>query len=716
MAARPIVQSKTQAGPVIKTPLGSFSELPLQTFFDKILPPLHHDLHPDQIFQRMKNIKKSPKVITRQKRWRGFARDPKYSEHSVYDTFKHLDSVVKSIQDASSSLSDCARSTIRFQSSPGSATRHNHSLEESFPDASFFEGPERDWSHIAVCGEYQTGDVAHGVQDSITKVTASMISCMRNDVRRRFVLGFTIENTDMRIWLCDRSRILVSQPFNFITPHELGWDTTMKPLQDGDNFDISIQSSDGQTRTYRTQSMLSSRGPRDRMGRGTKVWCAVRLENGEEIGPPVALKDCWVNPGYTREGDIIRRIRQDALTPEDEEIVKRVFLDAQWHGDVSIGEDEPILDRTVTLGDDELSEQPTRGLVHYRLVLTPAGQKNIEHEKSVPIIYNALAHAAGALQLMHKAGWVHRDVSTGNILLGDQPRLVDFEYAKQASDDDDFALGTRLFKALEVDASREELVSHTEQPEADSPKDEPEAQKQQTDASKVLQPTQEEASSSSLSERHPLRFNPLHDLESLWWIAVYFLLKREVQSGGSDNAEDSASWNREEQRKWADNVFYSNDYRNPIMMSGSSGFFESHITPVVHPTMRPVVRILEDVRQQLAQRYAELEKDPTSIDFSCAEGIHELFMAAFFEIEEHPPLKDVKLVPLAVPSDIGLSLYENTAVSEAPQPPTDPAKTVGEEQKGKKETRKGPKSRPRRKSVTVTQTHRYNLRPRIKRS
>lgn len=38
---------------------------------------------------------------------------------------------------------------------------------------------------------------------------------------------------------------------------------------------------------------------------------------------------------------------------------------------------------------------------------------------------------------MHKVGWVHRDVSTGNILTTDeQALLADFEFAKQAADED----------------------------------------------------------------------------------------------------------------------------------------------------------------------------------------------------------------------------------------------------------------------------------------
>lgn len=42
-----------------------------------------------------------------------------------------------------------------------------------------------------------------------------------------------------------------------------------------------------------------------------------------------------------------------------------------------------------------------------------------------------------ALKLMHTAGWLHRDVSIGNILIDESghARLVDLEYAKKMGDD-----------------------------------------------------------------------------------------------------------------------------------------------------------------------------------------------------------------------------------------------------------------------------------------
>lgn len=52
-------------------------------------------------------------------------------------------------------------------------------------------------------------------QDS-KKVLWNMHQTLRDDPRRRFTFGFTIENRTMRIWFCSRAEILVSQPFDFI--------------------------------------------------------------------------------------------------------------------------------------------------------------------------------------------------------------------------------------------------------------------------------------------------------------------------------------------------------------------------------------------------------------------------------------------------------------------------------------------------------------------
>ena len=55
------------------------------------------------------------------------------------------------------------------------------------------------------------------VYQDIKKICWNMHQVMREDPRRRFVFGFTIENTQMRVWMLNRSDVVVSEPFNFIT-------------------------------------------------------------------------------------------------------------------------------------------------------------------------------------------------------------------------------------------------------------------------------------------------------------------------------------------------------------------------------------------------------------------------------------------------------------------------------------------------------------------
>lgn len=50
--------------------------------------------------------------------------------------------------------------------------------------------------------------------------------------------------------------------------------------------------------------------------------------------------------------------------------------------------------------------------------------------------------------MLYSAGYVHRDISVGNVLLcGDRAKLTDLEYARQ-------------FEAVSTEAGQEEVVTH----------------------------------------------------------------------------------------------------------------------------------------------------------------------------------------------------------------------------------------------------------------
>ncbi|KAF7799143.1 hypothetical protein EIP86_010374 [Pleurotus ostreatoroseus] len=732
---------------MIETSLGRATELSLDVFFERLLPPLVEGLTPEKILTSLKTGTRSFKILTKQDRWRGFARDPKDSDGSAYHTFKPLETVVKAVAEASGSMVNKTQLTsrrLRLENKlPELDTRHQSVADATFPDASFLEGSEVKWETIAVCGAYQKERARSYVPNTIVKVTDLMANCMIRDFRRRFVFGFTMQNDAMRFWFYDRSKILTSQPFNFITdhlpwihfclsilyakPHQLGWDTSMILLQDGENFDISVRSEDGVTRTYRTQAMLSAINARNRLEKGTKVWRAVRVEDGEEIGPPVALKDYWVYPNYAREGNVIQRLRQDASKSGDDDLVTRELVDVYWHGDVFVGDDDDSLVLDCTQNIPGLYAQQ---LVHNRLAVTLGGHKSIDHETSLPAIYGALASAVEPLRLMHEAGWVHRDISSGNILI-DSPRLVDFEFAKDASERDDFNLGTLIFKSFEVD-QRVFMYSAPEESEGIEMTEEEAEQLIQSYLSRSRQQIEASESNSVEEEQQdakgytapsptaspppvPFHYNPLHDLEALWWVAVYFLLKREVWRSASDPEQRPATgWDREKQREWAEGIFYGMDYRCPIMMTNGRGYFYSNVNAVVHPKMRPVVRILDSIRQDLVRWYIKCENDLASIDYSCAQGLYERFSAKFSQIKDHPQLQDVYLVPLGAPPTPE-SLNAKT-VAYADSQPKDRASHAPKEAKPVRETRNGSKTSQRAKSNPVTPGHHYNLRPRPKRS
>lgn len=130
--------------------------------------------------------------------------------------------------------------------------------------------------------------------------------------------------------------------------------------------------------------------------------------------------------GREREGDILRRIRHDilAVAPEDEDLLGYLFPSADWDGDVHAGDGEttPDLTRTISESPDtgpataqgsstKASRKPgassEENLVHYRLVLSPAGEKSVENETSPSKIFQTLAHAAAGKP---ESGCVTREI------------------------------------------------------------------------------------------------------------------------------------------------------------------------------------------------------------------------------------------------------------------------------------------------------------------
>lgn len=123
---------------------------------------------------------------------------------------------------------------------------------------------------------------------------------------------------------------------------------------------------------YRTVKLLSNVGAESLRGRATRVWKAHRLEDGKIVGAPVVLKDCWADSDHTREGDVVKRIKEDAKKVSDvvldsmgttpEQALEKSLPQVVLHGDVK----GDRYDRTMSETDRTSVCDPNRWFVFHR--------------------------------------------------------------------------------------------------------------------------------------------------------------------------------------------------------------------------------------------------------------------------------------------------------------------------------------------------------------
>ncbi|KAI0084507.1 hypothetical protein BDY19DRAFT_524479 [Irpex rosettiformis] len=387
---------------------------------------------------------------------------------------------------------------------------------------------------------------------------------MREDDSRRFVIGYTIENTDMRLWFGSPYFFLALM---FARAHELGYDPTMQPARDGkrwsNQWDITvhyvpegdddhlsgpIDESKLRTVVLRTQKLESNIGAEAMRSRGTRVWQARILGPNGRLGDrTVAIKDYWVDHDRLREATIRQRILDDVKTEEQKNILRRHLLTPLYSGDVVIAgqrdnthtllrrgasvpkgtlyptvHEDVSLTATTVPEDEPLAPQGT-GIIasrtekllklitlhdksHHRIVFAEVAI-TIEDIRSAKMVFDIARQATTALKAIHECGWVHRDISSGNILIVDDiAKISDIEYAKKMNDESSHSerSGTLFFMSIEARMHRYLFrPRHKQRP-----------LKQARERPNHRNATKTENTHSKVPI--PLRYNPLHDLESLW--------------------------------------------------------------------------------------------------------------------------------------------------------------------------------------------------------
>ncbi|KAF9441912.1 hypothetical protein P691DRAFT_714815 [Macrolepiota fuliginosa MF-IS2] len=182
---------------------------------------------------------------------------------------------------------------------------------------------------------------------------------------------------------------------------------------------------------------------------------------------------------------------------------------------------------------------------HYRLVYGQVGH-SLDQAKDIGSSFVAVGHAFVGLVLLYLARWVHRDVSVGNIILVEvgnmvQGKLSDLEYAKKfgtSSAGGDPKTGTPFFMPVEIHNS-EHLYNP---PTAKNPKSKSPGPVDPFFRSTLPEPPAADSppplESPPEDEPPALLFRFQHDLESLWWIIIWILLRRVMDPNTSKNLGD----------------------------------------------------------------------------------------------------------------------------------------------------------------------------------
>ncbi|KAF5371049.1 hypothetical protein D9757_010299 [Collybiopsis confluens] len=154
-------------------------------------------------------------------------------------------------------------------------------------------------------------------------------------------------------------------------------------------------------------------------GRSSRCFYAYNLQSKIKVTTAsrkvLLLKDNWRVDGYTAEGEIYRELNQQDVP----HIPKLVTAGGVSH---------------CTCGNEPFLERKTRRIHHhYRLVLDTVGRP-LTHFDSTWQLVNVILDAMDAhYKAVDRCSLLHRDISSGNIVITDQGRgmLIDWELSKK---------------------------------------------------------------------------------------------------------------------------------------------------------------------------------------------------------------------------------------------------------------------------------------------
>ncbi|EAU89793.1 other/FunK1 protein kinase [Coprinopsis cinerea okayama7 len=371
-------------------------------------------------------------------------------------------------------------------------------------------------------------------------IVERVVATMNDDARRTFIYGITIHREQVTVGRFSRSHVIHSRPFTLTesadmlirvitalltaTDEQLGYDPLVTRLPDN-SYVYQLPPEEGGSNPLFYHSLeLLSHYPSTSLGdRTARIWRAVQVlspDNRRRVAgtPDRVLKDVWVDAEMRTEAEIQEDLFRDikAVTTDVDWRKRPIFQDFLERDVESLAEAlqgdnfkryfSCIVAKYVaqldTRATSTTSPSKRRCFFVYESVCTPLHDISTFGE-----VIDILKQCVIALRLMFCAGWVHRDISTGNILSTRsgsgqrwQVKLSDLEYSKKFPDtshpEDEHMMGTPFFMPCEIQMERHVF------------------------------PINPERERSQRYPKRPVVYGYQHDLESIWWIILWFATMR----------------------------------------------------------------------------------------------------------------------------------------------------------------------------------------------
>ncbi|KAL5520237.1 hypothetical protein ACEPAG_9450 [Sanghuangporus baumii] len=661
-----------------------FPMIGVRTFVDHFLPPLKDGVD----VKNIKSMLKKRGYVDSADRWKSLWVVSGRSRRKKYDTFAPLFDIFQKVTSVASATASYLDQILEMVAIP--EHHKNRRRNVSSQNACFIlnDRPNigtgsaiNSWANIALTAGFRKNDSGESCRKNARRIISNIQLAMVRDPSRRFCFGITIENTSLRLWFCSRASPVVSKSFDFsndldllihvflslafASKEELGWDPTFRPFERQDGrlvYHIDIGEE-----TYETDSVLSKNSANQLVGHATRVWIVHRL--GSDV--QYVLKDAWTEDDQKPEhlvhemllhdvedkfgAEVRQKVASHLLTPiahclvcvngeEDHttNVMMRGYMPSfkeQYRINVeNLGNHDddnasPTEIGVEGLGRGDLKDplswyNPLRRILrrkHYRVVFKEIA-KPLSTVRKLPDVFTVLSDSAKVLKWIHGAGWVHRDLSVGNLYLyGEHGLIGDLEYAKLKNTDveHELLIGTPDFIAVEAADRAYGLLPRVDRVALDA------------ELTAMEEGRWEDVALLRNSRRPPpFSHNDLHDLESLWWIAIWELFYHD--EGLKSDAEHPYDKERDEQRKLAAAELFprssETDDRRCFLQSGA--YYCSSLA-WMPDRLHNVKAALNALRKTFFDNYSKFEAGFPDIRTDVFYGTHDKAQLVFERCKEY---------------------------------------------------------------------------------